>query len=79
MKMQLLFLLCKEQVKGCRAVTPHSLLSSAVMDGELKLQSWHYRRYQAAFNKWVLNESNMCSSEQGTSSETAMMNKMMNK
>jgi hypothetical protein len=45
------------------------------MDGELKLQSWHFGKYQEAFNKWVLTESKMCSSEQGTLSETAIMNK----
>jgi hypothetical protein len=43
------------------------------MDDERNL--WHFEKYQEAFNKWVLTESNMCSSEQGTSSETAMMNK----
>jgi hypothetical protein len=55
MKVQLSFLLCKEQFKWHRAVTSHSLLSWAVIDTILKLQSWHFGRYQEAFSKWVAN------------------------
>jgi hypothetical protein len=55
MKVQLSFLFYGEQFKWCRAVTPHSLLSWAIMDDEIKLLRWHFGTYQGAFSKLAAN------------------------